>query len=173
MRRDPKIHGRHRNKPIESWRRKLFFPFSLYGFRIPEQEMPGYRGARTQCDECAEGINFHREVRIPGPHPLYPLRSGSIPSQWQRARQDGDESQDLADRGLEKSRQDDVNRETHPRTEKPGLSRRHGKASSFRFPGIRQRPPAPTLGATVRRALKASPWSRRPMLPCFTTPTNP
>jgi len=40
--------------------------FSIQPVRvqIPEQEMPGYRGARTQCDECGEGINFHREVRI-------------------------------------------------------------------------------------------------------------
>jgi formylmethanofuran dehydrogenase subunit E len=32
--------------------------------QIPEQEMPGYRGARIPCDKCGEGINFHREVRI-------------------------------------------------------------------------------------------------------------
>jgi formylmethanofuran dehydrogenase subunit E len=31
--------------------------------QIPAQEMPGYRGARVQCAECGEGINFHREVQ--------------------------------------------------------------------------------------------------------------
>lgn len=30
--------------------------------RVPAQEMPGFRGARVQCSECGESINFHREV---------------------------------------------------------------------------------------------------------------
>ncbi|HXF76719.1 MAG TPA: molybdopterin-guanine dinucleotide biosynthesis protein B [Methylomirabilota bacterium] len=33
---------------------------------IPALEMPGYRGERVQCEECGEGINFHREVRVHG-----------------------------------------------------------------------------------------------------------
>jgi formylmethanofuran dehydrogenase subunit E len=29
---------------------------------LPEEEFPGYKGERIVCDECGEGINFHREV---------------------------------------------------------------------------------------------------------------
>lgn len=54
--------------------------FSIQSVRIqiPEQEMPGYRGARTQCDECGEGINFHREVRIAGRTLCIPCARGSF-----------------------------------------------------------------------------------------------
>jgi len=30
------------------------------------EEMPGYRSERVCCEECGEGINFHREVRRHG-----------------------------------------------------------------------------------------------------------
>jgi formylmethanofuran dehydrogenase subunit E len=44
---------------------------SLFSWRpaaldIPPQEMPGYRGQRAQCQECGEGINFHRQVEVNG-----------------------------------------------------------------------------------------------------------
>jgi formylmethanofuran dehydrogenase subunit E len=54
--------------------------FSIQSVRIqiPEQEMPGYRGARTQCEECGEGINFHREVRIAGRTLCIPCARGSF-----------------------------------------------------------------------------------------------
>jgi formylmethanofuran dehydrogenase subunit E len=54
--------------------------FSIQPVRvqIPEQEMPGYRGARTQCDECGEGINFHREVRIGGRTLCIPCARGAF-----------------------------------------------------------------------------------------------
>ncbi|HLX83640.1 MAG TPA: FmdE family protein [Terriglobales bacterium] len=29
---------------------------------LPAEEFPGYKGERIVCDECGEGINFHREV---------------------------------------------------------------------------------------------------------------
>ena len=29
---------------------------------LPEEEFPGYKGQRTVCSECGEGINFRREV---------------------------------------------------------------------------------------------------------------
>jgi formylmethanofuran dehydrogenase subunit E len=33
---------------------------------LPPEELPGYQGKRTVCDECGEGINFQREVRNNG-----------------------------------------------------------------------------------------------------------
>ncbi len=33
---------------------------------LPEEECPGYKGARVVCEECGEGINFRREVRRGG-----------------------------------------------------------------------------------------------------------
>ncbi len=33
---------------------------------VGPEEMPGYKGERTVCDECGEGINFRREVRREG-----------------------------------------------------------------------------------------------------------
>ena len=54
--------------------------FSIQPVRvqIPEREMPGYRGARTQCDECGEGINFHREVRMGGRTLCIPCARGAF-----------------------------------------------------------------------------------------------
>ncbi|HYG97667.1 MAG TPA: FmdE family protein [Terriglobales bacterium] len=34
--------------------------------QIGPEEMPGYKGQRVTCEECGEGINFHREVRQNG-----------------------------------------------------------------------------------------------------------
>jgi len=33
---------------------------------LPPEEFPGYKGERTACAQCGEGINFHREVRKDG-----------------------------------------------------------------------------------------------------------
>jgi formylmethanofuran dehydrogenase subunit E len=33
---------------------------------LPPEEMPGYKGERIVCQQCGEGINFHREVRRDG-----------------------------------------------------------------------------------------------------------
>lgn len=33
---------------------------------LPPQEFPGYKGERTVCEQCGEGINFRREVRRDG-----------------------------------------------------------------------------------------------------------
>jgi len=33
---------------------------------LPPEEFPGYKGERTVCDSCGEGINFRREVRRDG-----------------------------------------------------------------------------------------------------------
>ncbi|HKW19417.1 MAG TPA: FmdE family protein [Terriglobales bacterium] len=33
---------------------------------LAPEESPGYKGERIVCDECGEGINFHREVRRDG-----------------------------------------------------------------------------------------------------------
>ena len=54
--------------------------FSIQPVRvqIPEREMPGYRGARTQCVECGEGINFHREVRMGGRTLCIPCARGAF-----------------------------------------------------------------------------------------------
>jgi len=45
---------------------ETLFSIRTVSVQIPEQEMPGYRGTRVYCDECREGINFHREVRTGG-----------------------------------------------------------------------------------------------------------
>ena len=33
---------------------------------LPPEEFPGYKGERTVCQQCGEGINFKREVRRDG-----------------------------------------------------------------------------------------------------------
>ncbi len=33
---------------------------------LPPEEFPGYKGERTVCEQCGEGINFKREVRRDG-----------------------------------------------------------------------------------------------------------
>ncbi len=33
---------------------------------LPAEEFPGYKGERIVCEECGEGINFRREVRVKG-----------------------------------------------------------------------------------------------------------
>ena len=33
---------------------------------IGPEEMPGFKGERITCDQCGEGINYHREVRREG-----------------------------------------------------------------------------------------------------------
>jgi len=33
---------------------------------LPPEEFPGYKGERIVCDQCGEGISFHREVRREG-----------------------------------------------------------------------------------------------------------
>jgi formylmethanofuran dehydrogenase subunit E len=33
---------------------------------LPPEEFPGYKGERIVCEQCGEGINFHREVRRKG-----------------------------------------------------------------------------------------------------------
>jgi len=44
--------------------------------RIPQREMPGYRGERVYCEECGEGINFHREMRVGGRTLCIPCAGG-------------------------------------------------------------------------------------------------
>jgi formylmethanofuran dehydrogenase subunit E len=57
---------------------ETLFSIQTVSVQIPEQEMPGYRGARTQCDECGEGINFHREVRTGGRTLCIPYARGAF-----------------------------------------------------------------------------------------------
>ncbi len=45
---------------------------------IPVSEMPGYRGERVRCEECGEGINFHREVRVGGHTLCVPCAQGGL-----------------------------------------------------------------------------------------------
>jgi formylmethanofuran dehydrogenase subunit E len=33
---------------------------------LPPEEFPGYKGERTVCESCGEGINFRREIRREG-----------------------------------------------------------------------------------------------------------
>ncbi|MCH8267589.1 MAG: FmdE family protein [Acidobacteria bacterium] len=33
---------------------------------LPPEEFPGYKGERVVCEQCGEGINFKREVRLNG-----------------------------------------------------------------------------------------------------------
>jgi formylmethanofuran dehydrogenase subunit E len=49
-------------------------------FHMAPQEMPGYRGERVQCEECGEGINFHREVELNGRILCVPCAHGGITS---------------------------------------------------------------------------------------------
>jgi molybdopterin-guanine dinucleotide biosynthesis adapter protein len=54
------------------------FSVKSVALQVPAQEMPGHRGTRTQCDECGEGINFHREVRIAGRTLCIPCARGAF-----------------------------------------------------------------------------------------------
>lgn len=45
---------------------------------IPASEMPGYRGERVECEECGEGIHFHREVRARGRTLCVPCAQGGL-----------------------------------------------------------------------------------------------
>jgi formylmethanofuran dehydrogenase subunit E len=42
--------------------------FTCQGVRVelPPEEFPGFKGERIVCDNCGEGVNFHREVRREG-----------------------------------------------------------------------------------------------------------
>jgi len=33
---------------------------------LPPEEFPGYKGERIVCEQCGEGVNFHREVKKDG-----------------------------------------------------------------------------------------------------------
>ncbi len=43
----------------------------------PAENMPGYRGSRVFCDECGEGINFSREIKVHGRTLCVPCAHGS------------------------------------------------------------------------------------------------
>ena len=58
--------------------RRSAFLRQICALQVPAQEMPGYRGTRTQCDKCGEGINFHREVRIAGRTLCIPCARGAF-----------------------------------------------------------------------------------------------
>lgn len=45
---------------------ELLFTIAPHAVRTPEENMPGFRGARVACEECGEGINLRRDVRVGG-----------------------------------------------------------------------------------------------------------
>lgn len=57
---------------------ETLFSIQRVSLQVPEQEMPGYRCERAQCDQCGEGINFHREVSIGGRVLCIPCARGSF-----------------------------------------------------------------------------------------------
>jgi formylmethanofuran dehydrogenase subunit E len=57
---------------------ETLFSIQRVSLQVPEQEMPGYRSGRVRCDECGEGINFHREVSIGGRRLCIPCARGSF-----------------------------------------------------------------------------------------------
>jgi formylmethanofuran dehydrogenase subunit E len=38
------------------------FDTQLVRVTVGPEEMPGFKGDRIVCDQCGEGINYHREV---------------------------------------------------------------------------------------------------------------
>lgn len=44
----------------------LLFSIREVKLNIAEENMPGFRGRRVYCDSCGEGINFRREIHVPG-----------------------------------------------------------------------------------------------------------
>ena len=88
--------------------------------QIPEQEMPGYRGARIQCDECGEGINFHREVRIGGRTLCIPCARGAFLPNGNGLSKTETNPKVLLIVGSKKVGKTTLIR-THPRTYEPGL----------------------------------------------------
>lgn len=42
------------------------FHYEWVRVRMGPEEMPGFKGPRISCDECGEGINFHRQVERDG-----------------------------------------------------------------------------------------------------------
>jgi formylmethanofuran dehydrogenase subunit E len=57
---------------------ETLFSIQSVSLQVPEQEMPGYRSARTQCEACGESINFHREVSLGGRILCIPCARGSF-----------------------------------------------------------------------------------------------
>jgi formylmethanofuran dehydrogenase subunit E len=42
------------------------FVFLDVHVEVGPEDLPGYKGERIACEECGEGINFHREIRRDG-----------------------------------------------------------------------------------------------------------
>jgi formylmethanofuran dehydrogenase subunit E len=57
---------------------EALFSVQPMSVEIPIPEMPGYRGERVRCEECGEGINYHREVRRHGRTLCVPCAQGGL-----------------------------------------------------------------------------------------------
>jgi formylmethanofuran dehydrogenase subunit E len=51
----------YREMPLDD-----LFTIQWVKVELPEQELPGFKGARVICETCGEGINFRREVMRDG-----------------------------------------------------------------------------------------------------------
>lgn len=42
------------------------FSYQWVRVNVKPEDLPGFKGPRIACDECGEGVNFHREVTVDG-----------------------------------------------------------------------------------------------------------
>ncbi len=64
----PEIESKNQQQMIayREMRAEDLFDVQWVTVELPDEEFPGYKGARVVCEECGEGINFRREVRRGG-----------------------------------------------------------------------------------------------------------
>ncbi len=64
----PEIESKNRQQMLAYREMKAedLFSTQWVTVELPPEEFPGYKGERIVCEECAEGINFRREVLVKG-----------------------------------------------------------------------------------------------------------
>ena len=64
----PEIESKNQQQMLayREMRDEDLFDVQWVRVELPPEEFPGYKGERTVCEACGEGINFRREVRRDG-----------------------------------------------------------------------------------------------------------
>jgi formylmethanofuran dehydrogenase subunit E len=57
---------------------EMLFSIQPTTVHIPEENMPGFRSQRVYCEECGEGINLRREVKLAGRTVCIPCAQGGF-----------------------------------------------------------------------------------------------
>jgi formylmethanofuran dehydrogenase subunit E len=57
---------------------ELLFSIQPAAIDIPEEDLPGFRSPRVTCEQCGEGINLRREVKLAGRTLCIPCAQGGF-----------------------------------------------------------------------------------------------